>query len=99
MPKSKKPSLVVIKNEEAIARATHGAEAIDKRVYVPGVTLESKCPKCGTWESIDLAHEYVTQYPVSGKAYEVTFACSVTRCLAEWTAGKMKYVLTVEHVK
>ncbi len=99
MPRTKKPTLIVIKNEEEIAAATESGEFIDKRVYVPGVTLESACPKCGTVAMRDLAHEYVTQYPVSGKPYPVTFTCDSEGCQAEWTAGKIKYVLTVEWVE
>lgn len=91
-----KPVLIVVKNEDEIAEAEL---EINKRVYVPGVTLESTCPKCGTAATIDLGHEYVVQYPVSNRPYPVRFGCSNEDCETEWTAGKMKYVLTAEWVE
>lgn len=51
--------------------ANEGPDELDKRFYVPGVVLTSKCPECGVEKTVDLTHEYMS-YPTIGKN-EITF--------------------------
>lgn len=46
--------------------AEEGPEELDKRFYIPGVVLKSKCPECGVETIVDLTHEYMS-YPTIGK--------------------------------
>ena len=91
--------LAIHKDEKAIQEATGDNWEIGKRVYVPGVTLKSACPKCGKEWSMNLGHNYVAQYPVSGRPIEVHALCENMTCGAEWMAGRVAYVLTVEAVE
>lgn len=91
--------LTVHKDEKEIRDATGDNWEINKRVYVPGVTLKSACPKCGKEWTLNLGHDYVAQYPVSGRPIAVHALCESKDCVSEWMAGRVAYVLTVEIVK
>lgn len=33
-----------------------------KRLYIPGIVLEMKCPECGGSDKLDFADDYVSHY-------------------------------------
>lgn len=47
---------------------------LEKRTYLPGVVLRSKCPKCGEMCENDYAQDYFS-YPRTGEEIDVTFYC------------------------
>lgn len=47
---------------------------LDKRFYVPGVTLWSPCPVCGSESALDLDGDYLS-HPDVGEPYDVNFWC------------------------
>ena len=70
--KSARPTVAVV----GVPTGEAEGEPIElgKRFYVPGVSLESNCPKCGALAETDLALDYLN-YPVVGEPYEHTFCC------------------------
>ena len=69
--KSARPTVAVV-----------GVIELGKRFCVPGVSLESNCPKCGALAETDLANDYLS-YPVVGEPYEHTFWCEYDE--EEWS--------------
>ena len=67
---------------------------INKRVYVPGTKLHDECPGCRAPWVLDLAEDYVSQYPKSGESLNVDAYCH--NCEHEWIAGHVAYVLAVK---
>lgn len=67
-----------------------------KRLYLPGVRVKSKCPKCGKKQVWSGDQDYLS-YPTLGAWEEVSFYCDEGHeddCV-EWSE-KVKLVLTVE---
>jgi hypothetical protein len=71
-----------------------GAE-LDKRTYLPGITITDVCPKCGVPYVRDMGKDYL-HYPVVGDSYLLTAYCE--ECGSEWTMGKVAVKLTLEEV-
>jgi hypothetical protein len=53
-----------------------------KRFYIPGFTLQSKCPECNKEVIVDLASDYLS-YPKANEPDNYDFYCG--DCEAEWT--------------
>lgn len=69
-----------------------GAEIDVKRFYVPGVTIHTECPKCGSQKQLDLGDDYLS-HPVAGSPERVGFYCESE------TEGPEKYCNTEWDVK
>lgn len=65
----------------------NGAEIDVKRFYVPGVQIESQCPKCESTRTRNLADFYLS-FPVVGKPSDFHFYCEESNtgefCNTEW---------------
>lgn len=77
---------------------------LDKRTYLPGVVLRSKCPKCGDVAERDLGEDYLS-YPTTGDAEDVTFYCErgfdddgegAEECGAEWVGARVTVRLVAD---
>ena len=64
-----------------IETATKPFEIEDKRFYVPGATMEGKCPGCGAAYKHDFGEDYFA-YPSVNEPIEVYCACG--KCEHEW---------------
>lgn len=53
-----------------------------KRFYMPGFTLEGKCPECGEEYVHDFGTDYLS-YPKVGEAFD--HDCYCVECDHEWT--------------
>lgn len=74
-----------------------GAE-LDKRTYLPGIVIKSKCPECGAPYEMDLSDRYLS-YPKVGKPYELTAYCGEGECNYEWSLGSVVVGLTLTPVE
>lgn len=83
-----------------IVRKSAAVEAVDlgKRFYLPGVVLESSCPKCRCVWSLDLGSDYIDQYMSTETPIEVKAYCGCDGCDAEWVAGNVVFHVTIEQV-
>jgi hypothetical protein len=52
-----------------------------KRFYVPGFSLEDKCPNCGALVKYDLSDSYLS-YPLANEPMSHSFYCG--DCEHEW---------------
>lgn len=77
-----------------------GAEIDVKRFYLPGIVVESKCPKCGHLHEVDMGSQYLS-YPCVGDEEKINFYCeegeSENYCDTEWEVS-IKLGMTVEIV-
>jgi hypothetical protein len=72
----------------------NGAE-LDKRTYLPGITITDVCPKCAVPYVRDMKSDYLS-YPVVGKPYLLTAYCE--ECEHYWTMGTVVVRLSLEEV-
>jgi hypothetical protein len=72
------------KNESPVAiEGTCEGVQLEKRFYLPGITIKSKCPKCGTpWER-DMGGDYLS-YPTVGQPSNAYGYCRNEECEHEW---------------
>lgn len=66
-------------------KSTPSDEAIEldiKRLYLPGVVLSAKCPKCGKKAKSDLGKDYLS-YPSANVPIDHTMYCG--KCDDGWT--------------
>jgi uncharacterized protein (UPF0212 family) len=77
-----------------ITGTCQGAQ-LDKRTYLPGIVITSKCPKCGANYEMDFRDRYLS-YPVVGKTIELTAFCG--DCEHEGKLGKVILKVTLEEV-
>lgn len=71
---------------------------LGKRFYMPGVTIEDKCPECGAKWSIDLGNNYLEQYQCTEDVTPVNAYCLAEACQHEWVAGEVVFHVTIEKV-
>lgn len=55
---------------------TESYEIGEKRFYIPGTVLKSKCPQCGQEDARDLGDSYLS-YPEANRPIDVTMAHEV----------------------
>ena len=75
----------------------NGAE-LDKRPYLPGIVIKSKCPKCGEPYEKDMSDDYLS-YPRVGTPYELNAYCRNDDCGHEWPLGSVVVNLTLTVVE
>lgn len=68
---------------------------LDKRTYLPGVVIKSKCPECDAPYVKDLENNYLS-YPKVGQPYKLTGYCG--QCDHEWPLGEVVLNLTITMV-
>jgi hypothetical protein len=63
----------------------------EKRLYLPGITVTDKCPKCGKKATEDLESEYLS-YPTAGVPFDLGLVCRDEKCSTEWSV-RVKLVI------
>lgn len=64
-----------------------------KRLYLPGISVYSNCPRCEKEHKVDL-EDYPLSYPVSGGASDVNFYCDDDVCVGmEWSESVLLEIL------
>jgi len=79
----------IVSNEETF-------EVDVKRFYLPGVSLEGKCPKCDGTVVEDFSRENYLSYPMANEVFEHGLYCE--HCAHEWTV-KLRLVLKLDLVE
>jgi len=51
-----------------------GAELAVKRLYLPGIVLESVCPACGDTTTVDFEYDYVS-FPLADTKFSREILC------------------------
>jgi hypothetical protein len=71
-----------------------GIELEIKRCYLPGVSLEGTCPKCGAPYARDCEDDYLS-YPTVNEPFKETCYCA--KCQHEWKVT-LRLTITLEVV-
>ena len=65
-----------------IKNATEPFEIEEKRFYIPGASMDGKCPACGVAHVKDFGEDYLA-YPMVNEPFDIDCYCS--KCGHEWT--------------
>lgn len=95
MQKNQTTPTMAIDPNMVIEGECKGAE-LDKRTYLPGIFIKSKCPKCGAPYEDDLSDSYLS-YPKVGKPHKLAAYCGA--CEHEWTLGSVVVNFTLTPVE
>ena len=80
-------------NMVVTGECNEGAE-LEKRTYLPGIVIKSKCPQCGEPYRKDMSDNYLS-YPKVGEPYELHGYCRNESCGHEWFLGSVVVGLTL----
>jgi hypothetical protein len=56
----------------------------EKRFYLPGIVVDSTCPRCSTALEHDLGEHYLS-YPVMGEPFDLHLCCRDEKCWHNWS--------------